>query len=440
MTHTARGTPALLRHEAEFFARAAEQARLFKAQHVGHFRGKYWTLPDDHSVLDLTSLDYLGLGAHPQILQIARDALETVGDISCPGSQVFVEATQYRELQKTLAVFHRYPEDAGVVLMITGFDTNTGIMEALGERTGSFFMRQYRDHIGTVETETIPTVFFQDGESHFSMRHGIRMARAVRGDLCQLRKFPAGDYDALRNELEACYAEHGDSAFRVIVTDSVVSTNGRVFDLMPLFELAEEFDTLVYVDEAHGVGVIGDGGRGVVSNIPDFTRRFRERTIIMGTITKAFVRIGGYVVTPSKAIADFLAYISPPHFFSAPIPVIDAVIATHVIRFVGGSEGDRLRARLMEVSSELKTQLLAASFQLLGADRHILPVFIGEDGTASRVQRALVGEGIMTPLFSPPTVPIGESNLRLSLRADFTDDDVATIARAFIRVRDRIRF
>lgn len=432
------GAPLLLQSEAEFFAHAAQQARIFRPQHTGLFRGKYWVI-NNHHLLDLTSLDYLGLGAHPAVIEIVHDAVRTVGDIACPGSQVFVRAEQFIELEQTLAQFHKYPCEAGTVLMITGFDTNIGIMEALGVRTGSFFVDRYADVIGQAPTLDIPTVFIMDGESHFSMRHGIRMARAIRGSMCQLRKFPAGDYDALRTQLLESYAEYGDDAFRVIVTDSVVSTNGRVFNLQPLFRLAEEFDTLVYVDEAHSVGVIGEGGRGVVTNMPEF-ERYRDRTIVMGTLTKAFVRVGGYVVTPSQNIADFLAYVSPPHFFSAPIPPVDAVIATHIVRLVAGSEGDHLRARLRQVATEIRSRLLAADFQLLGAEQHILPIFIGKDEVASHVQRALVARGYMTPLFSPPTVPEGESNLRLSIRADLNEEDIDGIVSALIDVRAAIPF
>ncbi len=447
-------TSEILRREGMAFRRAAQHISMFEPRHCteGVFDGKHLRIAGSGTsfggrAIDLSGLDYLALGSDPQIKQIMMESL-VEHDAGIPGSEAIIQMEQSRALERALARYHfgacggtgGDDHDGAAITFTAGYGANFSVMEALGLRLQSHFITMHRQGgLPEAESEGIPTVFFIDGDLHFSARHGIRFARKLAPARCVAHTFGAGDYQELVELLAADRQRHGDRAVRVIVTDTVESATGKLFDMAALCRIAEEHDCLLYVDEAHAVGVMGPGGRGVTANLPDFAR-YRDRLLIMGTLTKAFCQPGGYVVMRDPALAQMLKFCSPQHVFSAPIAPWVAAALVRIIELVGGEFGDRRRERLLAITRRATGLLQAADFELIGAPHSpILATPLRDAGLATAVLEEMQASGFLVSVFQGPLMPVGREVIRIAMRADLDPEELERLVAAMVRCRDRHR-
>lgn len=402
----------------------------------GRFGGKYLRIGGEE-VVDLSGLDYLALGSAPEVKRVLADSLGR-HDCAIPGSEAVIQTAQSHDLEQELADFHL--GGGAAITFSTGYAANFSLMEAFGLRGRSHFLRMHRAELPSWPTSTAPTLFFLDGDLHFSARHGIRFSTRLQPDACSAITYRTGDMSHLESLLRASFDVHGEQAVRIILTDTVESATGREFDMASLCRLAEAYDCLLYADEAHAVGALGPQGRGITAGVPDF-ERYRDRLIIMGTLTKVFCQPGGYAVMSDPALAAMLKFCSPQHVFSAPVAPWIAAATTRLVNMVAGEFGDRRRSMLRSVNRHVRELLAAADFEVLGpADTPIVAIPLRVASAGTQVVEFLQQAGFICSVFQGPLMPIGREVLRLSMRADLTADDLDRLTGALVKCRDALHF
>lgn len=428
----------ILNDEAGSFRSAAAGVAVFEPRHrtTGTFDGKYLTV-DGVRVVDCSGLDYLALGSDPTAKALMMESLRR-NDFAIPGSEAVIQTSQSHDLEQALAGYHL--GGGAALTFANGYGTNFSVMEALGLRSNSQFLRMHRDSAPAPPTARAPTVFFIDGDLHFSARHGIRFARKLLPELCVAHTYRTNEPGDLEKLLRASFETHGEDAVRIILTDTVESATGREYDMLPLCRLAEQYDCMLYADEAHAVGALGPQGRGVTAKVADF-ERYRHRLMIMGTLTKVFCQPGGYVAVADPALAAMLKFTSPQHVFSAPVAPWIAAAATGLIALVAGDYGERRRKTLAEVSRAARAGLREAGFDLIGeSDTPIMAVPLRDPGVGVPMLEFMRNEGFVLSVFQSPLMPRGREVVRLAMRADFETEDIERLVKALVRCRDALRF
>lgn len=390
-------------------------------------------------VIDLSGLDYLALGSHPEVKAVMRECLER-HDCGIPGSEAIIRTGQVEDLEAALASYHLGVGGGAAITFTAGYSANFSLMEAFGLRGRSQFLRMHGGAVGDWPTVEAPTVFFIDSDLHFSARHGIRFATRLQPRHCLSRTYPTGDLTALREALTRSREEIAGPAVRIILTDTIESATGHEADMPGLCALAEEFDCLLYADEAHAVGVMGPQGRGVTARMRDFAA-YRERLIVMGTLTKAFCQPGGYAVLSDPHLAALLKFCSPQHVFSAPVAPWVADSALQLIPLVAGDLGDQRRRQLHRISQGVQSALSEADFELVSNSASpIIALPLRKPELGDEVLQHLCDAGFAVSVFQGPLRPLGSEVLRLALRADLTDEDTDTLLQALVRCRNKLRF
>ncbi len=425
----------ILRNDAAEFINTGSTINIVNPQSEVDFEGKH-VIMGGTRLLDLTRLDYLALGSEKAIADIMMDCLGR-SNFSCPASQVVTKMSSNLKLEERLSRFH---DMSATTMFLNGYAANENMLQALGFRLNTPHLLPYFIILGLrEESRKMPTIFFVDGESHYSARHGMQIANKHDPELCLIRQFPSMDYEKLVQRLKRSYQTHGDEAVRVIVSDTISSLTGKIADVGTLCQIASEYDCLLYLDEAHAVGAFGPQGKGVAGTFPEFYRH-RDRVMIMGTLTKTFCQIGGYVAMPDESLNQFLRICCPQYIFSAPLPPWMANAAVRIIDQISGDFGEAKRKKLGHVSQYLRKELNSKGFNTLGSESHIIPVLIGQEDTSTLVKEYLLEKGLAAALFIYPAVPRGESTIRMSLCADVEEDEAEYIVDCFQKARDKFHF
>lgn len=396
------------------------------------FHGKYLTI-EGQKKLDLTRLDYLALGSDPAIREIMIDCIKKY-DIGCPCSQMVVRTDPTLRLERTLAEFHGMKES---IVFTSGYSANFNVIQALGLRTNTPHIMWYFHKIGIGKlSRTAPTIFFLDGESHYSLLHGIRASKSLINNKCILNTFPSGDYECLSRELQKSEKHYGDSAVRIIVSDTLSSTSGKIFDMHSLCSIAEEHDCLLYLDEAHAVGTLGPHGKGIAADFKEI-EKYKDRILIMGTLTKTLCQLGSYVASFNKELDSFLRACSPQYIFSAPVPPWMAEATIRIINLISGGFGEERRQRLKTISKYLRTKLLKNDFDILNSESQIIPALIGNQEKAEKIRIFLEQQGFLVSLFKYPAVPRNGALIRFSLCADITEEEIDRVMKTMLSAREK---
>jgi 8-amino-7-oxononanoate synthase len=344
------------------------------------------------------SNNYLGLTHHPRVIEASREAISRYGT-GCTGSR-FLNGTLtlHEQLEERLA---RFVGKEGCITSGTGFQTNVGALGALAARGD---------------------VIFGDRDNHASLIDGCRLAFG------KLRKYLHNDVEDLERLLRETPCEGG----RLIVTDGVFSMLGDLAPLREITELGRRYEARIMVDDAHAVGVLGPNGRGT----PEHFGVEAEVDLIVGTFSKSFACLGGFVAGPAEVI-DFLKHASRSVVFSASMPPgnVGTVLACLDIM---ESEPER-RARLWANVRRMKTGFDDLGFEVIDHGSPILSIVIGDDAATFDFNRRLFEEGVFVNPVVPPAVPEGKSLLRTSYMATHTDEDLDLILGAFKRVGERLR-
>jgi glycine C-acetyltransferase/8-amino-7-oxononanoate synthase len=360
---------------------------------------------DGRPVLLLCSNNYLGLADHPRVREAAADAAMRWG-VGAGGSRlVSGTMTIHRRLEEALAAF-KGTEDT--VLFGSGFLANVGVVSALA---------------GPGD------VVFSDALNHASIIDGCRLSRASTFvyDHCDMEHLARG----LRQELGTAARAAGRRG--VIVTDSVFSMDGDVAPLPDIVELAQRHGARVVVDEAHGTGCAGPGGRGVVAELG----LEREVDVVVGTLGKALGSYGAFAASSAR-MREYLVNTARPLIFSTalPTPAVAAALAALEVLI----EQPELPTRLQANASTLRSELIREGFEVSGSTTQIVPLIIGDADVAMGVCEAAIEQGVFAQAIRPPTVAPGTSRLRLAVMATHAPQELREAARTLGRAAADVGF
>ncbi|SHK37362.1 glycine C-acetyltransferase [Rhodothermus profundi] len=353
-----------------------------------------WLTIEGKRVLNFCSNNYLGLANHPRLVEAARKAMEQYG--VGPGAVRTIAGTMtlHVELERRLAAFK------GVEAAITfqsGFAANLATIPAIVGRED---------------------VIFSDQLNHASIIDGCRLSRA------KIIAYPHNDVDALEDLIK----EHGPQYRRkLIVTDGVFSMDGDIAPLPRLAELAKRYGCILMVDDAHGEGVLGRGGRGIV----DHFDLHGVVDIEVGTMSKAFGVMGG-VVAGSRRLIEWLRQRGRPFLFSSAMTVPDVAACLAAIDLL--EESTELVERLWDNARYFKTRMQALGFDTGKSETPITPIMLGEAPLAQAFSRRLFEEGVFAMAIGYPTVPRGAARIRVMPSAAHTREDLDFAIQAFEKV------
>ena len=357
------------------------------------------------SLVNFGSNDYLGLAADPRIAAAAKRAIDEFGWGSGASPLVTGRSELHAELERRLAEFEG---TEAALLFPTGYAANVGTITAL---------------VGKGDA------IYSDELNHASIIDGCRLSGATvhvyrHCDADHLHRLLANKASGGR---EAPEASRGQFRRRLIATDSLFSMHGDVAPLRPLADLASEYGAMLMVDEAHATGVFGEHGRGLC----DEARLADSAPIRVGTLSKAFGGHGGFVAG-SKRLIDWLANRARPYVFStaAPPPVAAAALAALEISL---TEPER-RTKVLELAQRLRGELARRGFSRLTSNSHIIPIILGDADRTMAAAAELRRRGFFVSGIRPPSVPEGQSLLRISLTSLHTKQQVEDLVGALHEV------
>ena len=353
---------------------------------------------DGHSIIMLGSNNYLGLVNDPRLKRAAIAAIEQYGT-GCSGSR-FLNGTLvlHEELEREFADF--FHKDAALSFS-TGFQTNLGIISAIVD---------HHDYI------------LNDSENHASIVDATRLAYCKKH-----LKFQHSDMEDLERKLQRLPADAG----KLIITDGIFSMSGEIAKLPEIISLARRYGARVMVDDAHGAGMIGEGGRGTAS----YYGLEEETDIIMTTFSKSFGSLGG-VIAANAQVINFVKHRSRPFIFSASIPPANAAAALEALRILR-AEPQRVDA-LRSIADLMRQKLREAQIPIMEGSTAIIPIFTyGRDRTFIAA-KLLFENGVYVNPVIPPAVPDGSCLLRTSYTATHTPEQMDRAAAIIQRVLSSI--
>ncbi len=352
------------------------------------------TVQLDRRVINMCANNYLGLAAHPQLVQAAQAALKRYGyGLS---SVRFICGTQeiHRQLEQKIATLLQ-TEDA--ILYSSCFDANTGLFETLFDA---------RDAI------------ISDALNHASIIDGIRLCKAAR------HRYRNNDMQNLEDKLKASC----DARFRIIATDGVFSMDGTLAQLEKICALARSYDALVMVDDSHAVGVLGEHGGGTVEHCGVS----EQVDIITGTLGKALGGASGGYVAGRKAVVAMLRQKSRPYLFSNSLAPVIAATSLRALAFM--AENPQLRQDLRANSNFFRHGLQKLGFTLIEGEHPIIPIMVFEAEIAQRMAQLLYAQGVYAVGFFYPVVPEGKARIRVQISAAHTQQELEQALSAFAHV------
>ena len=331
----------------------------------------------------LGSNNYLGLTTQPEVMQAGLDALRRYGT-GCSGSRLLNGTLElHLTFEQEMAAFLR-KED--VVSFSTGFQSNLGIISAL---------------VG------LGDYVICDRENHASIYDACRLSY---GKMLRYRHNDMAD-------LEAQLQKVPEKAGCLIVTDGVFSMGGDIADLPAIVRLAKKYGARTMVDDAHGFGVIGEGGRGTASyfGLED------QVDVYMGTFSKSLASLGGYMAAEAR-VCDYVRCNSRPYIFSASVPPACIAVANASLRYLAAHP--ERQAQLQTISRYMRDRLTERGVKIMMAETPIIPIYTYEPEITLRAQKALYERGVYVNATLPPACAPGGCLLRCSLMATHTTAQV----------------
>lgn len=345
-------------------------------------------------VVIMCANNYLGLSSHPDVVNAAKNALDTHG--YGMSSVRFICGTQdiHKELERKIAAFYG-TEDT--ILYAAAFDANGGVFEPL-------FSEQ--------------DAIISDELNHASIIDGVRLCKAAR------YRYKHSDMADLEKQLQDAQAQR----FRIIVTDGVFSMDGDLAKMDEICALAEKYDALVMTDECHSAGFIGKTGRGV----PEHFGVMDKVDIITGTLGKALGGAMGGYTTGKKEIIEMLRQRSRPYLFSNSLA--PAIVGASIKVFDLLSSTTALRDKLEANTAYFKERILAAGFDIKPGDSPIVPIMLYDAALSQEFANRLLNEGVYAIGFFYPVVAKGQARIRTQISAAHSIADLDKAIAAFIKV------
>lgn len=374
---------------------------LFKEERIiVSSQGAEITLETGQTVLNFCANNYLGLANHPEVIQAAKDTMDTHG--FGMASVRFICGTQdiHKKLEQKIASFYQ-TEDT--ILYAAAFDANGGVFEPL---------------------LTDQDAIISDSLNHASIIDGVRLCKAKR------LRYKNNDMQDLETQLKA--ANDSEARFKIIVTDGVFSMDGLIAPLDKICDLAEKYDALVMIDECHAAGFIGKTGIGTLEEKNVLGRI----DIITGTLGKALGGgMGGYT-TGKKEIIELLRQRSRPYLFSNSLA--PALVGASIKVFDLLSNDTSLRDKLEENTTYFKKSLQSLGFDVIDGDSAIVPVMLYDAKLAQKMANMLLDEGIYVIGFFFPVVPREKARIRVQLSAAHERHHLDIAIQAFKKVGDAL--
>jgi glycine C-acetyltransferase len=351
---------------------------------------------DGSDVLNFCANNYLGLSNHPRLVEAGKRALDRYG--FGMSSVRFICGTQdvHKELESRLS---RFLGTEDTILYAACFDANGGLFEPfLGKEDA----------------------IVSDALNHASIIDGVRLCKAMRF------RYANNDMADLRAKLEEARAA---GARRILIcTDAVFSMDGYVADLKSICDLADEFGAMTMMDDCHGVGFMGDKGRGT----HEYCDVLGRIDLITGTLGKALGGASGGYTSGRREMIEWLRQRSRPYLFSNTLAPVIAAVSLEVLDLL--ENGDELRARLKDNSAYFRARMTELGFELLPGDHAIIPVMLGDAKVASDMADRLLERGLYVVGFSYPVVPEGKARIRTQMSAAHTRDHLDRAIAAFAAV------
>jgi len=357
-----------------------------------------WLVVDGKKVLNFCSNNYLGLANHPDIVAAAKKATDEMGVGPAAVRSIAGTMTLHVELEKRLAAFK------GVEAAITfqsGFTANLATIPAL---------------VGKED------VIFSDKLNHASIIDGCRLSGA------KIVAYEHNDPASLETQIK-----ENLSQFRraLVVTDGVFSMDGDIAPLPAIYEVTKRYDLLLMVDDAHGEGVLGKGGRGIV----DHFGLHGKVDVEVGTLSKAFGVVGG-VVAGNAVIIEWLRQRGRPFLFSSAVTVPDAAACLAAIDLL--EDSTQLVDKLWSNAKYFKAEMKTLGFNTGASETPITPVMLGEAPLAQQFSRELFEAGVFAMSIGFPTVPQGKARIRVMISAAHSTDDLDKGLAAFKTVGKKL--
>jgi glycine C-acetyltransferase len=347
-------------------------------------------------VLVLSSNNYLGLAAHPEIVRAGIEGLERYGAGTASVRFICGTFAPHHELEAKLA---ELSGTEAALTYVSCWNANEAVIPTLTDET---------------------TVTLTDELNHASIIDAIRLSKPAQKVI-----YPHSDMAGLRDALAAAPSD----ARKLVVTDGVFSMEGDLAKLPDIVELAREYGAVVIVDDSHGVGVLGETGRGTVEHYG----LLGEVDVITGTLGKALGGAAGGYVAASEEVCDLLAQRSRPQLFSNALPVTVACSALRAIEVM--LEQPQLLERLRENSRTFRGMLEEAGYRPLEGEAAIIPIIIGDTADAIALSERLLDEGVFVTGFGFPVVPEGTARVRVQMSAALEQEHLDRAIQAFRRVR-----
>jgi 8-amino-7-oxononanoate synthase len=349
-------------------------------------------------LLMFCSNDYLGLAAHPALRVALAEGAQKYGAGSGASHLISGHSIVHADLEEVLAAWMQpYIPAAQALFFCTGYMANMAVLTSLGD----------------AEAE-----IFSDELNHASLIDGTRLAKAL------VRRYAHNDTTALEALLQSSTARN-----KLIVTDGVFSMDGDLAPLRQLLALAERYDAWLIVDDAHGFGVLGAGGRGILEHYGLHS----ERLIMVGTLGKA-VGVAGAFVVAHRTITRYLLQTARSYIYTTASPPAMAYAVLASLRIIDSDEGAARRQQLLLLQQQLRSgiaEILSTQsdlpWRMMASDTPIQPLVIGDNAAAMQIAAHLEAQGIRVPAIRPPTVPQGTARLRITLSASHTAEQVGRL-------------
>lgn len=354
---------------------------------------------DGRQMLAFCSNDYLGLAAHPRIHAALVEGVALYGAGSGASHLISGHSRAHEELEHRLAATQApFIEQARALSFSTGYMANLALLSGLAA-------------VDFSETE-----IFSESLNHASIIGGTRLAR------CKVQIYPHADVTALEKLLQ-----QSSAATKIVVSDSVFSMDGLIAPLKEMLTVCERHDAILVIDDAHGFGVLGAHGTGVLEHL-----NLRSPNLIyMGTLGKA-AGVAGAFVAAHASVIEWLLQKSRPYIYTTAAPPAQAHALLTSLNIIQGSEGAQRRAHLHGLIAQFKAGIgaQAKGMTLMKSETQIQPMVVGDNRKAMQYAAQLFERGIWVPAIRPPTVPVGTARLRVSLSAAHSAEQVERLIDA----------
>lgn len=356
------------------------------------------TMEGKGEVLVLSSNNYLGLSNHPAVIEAGKQALDIYGAGTASVRFICGTFTIHRQLEAALAKLH---QQEAALTYVSCWTANTGAIPALAGADDALI---------------------SDALNHASLIDACRLSKAKRAI------YKHSDMA----ELEAKLKEVQSSRRIFIVTDGVFSMEGDIVKLPEVVKLAKKYNASIILDDSHGVGVMGKGGRGTA----EYFGLEKDVDIITGTLGKALGGAAGGYVAASKPVIDYLNQVSRPQLFSNALPPTVAASSLKAVEILE-AEPQRV-AHLHKLVKRMRDGLKARGFSPLDGPSAIVPIIVGETAFAIKMSQELLNEGIFITGFGFPVVPEGEARLRIQICASLTEAQIDFALEKFEKVGKKL--